>query len=319
MPRVYPPLFEGSGGNDGTNQHRSQPVTLSPSLVESVAGFSAGVISTLAVHPFDIVKTRLQIDQNERSRPGGSWQVMRRITREARGEVAAGARGTGLAVGGDSVAVVRAFYRGLMPNMVGNSISWALYFAFYGRTKDLIRSTRPYTRETGARELRSSDYFLASGIAGVVTAVLTNPIWVIKTRMLSTARGAPGAYRSISHGTVTLYREEGLRGFYRGLIPSLFGVSHGAIQFMAYEQLKNHFSHSRENGKAGLTNIDYLSLSALSKIFAGSITYPYQVVRARLQTYDAQAKYNGTLDVVRQVMRKEGLQGFYKGVVSTLR
>lgn len=33
---------------------------LSPSVVETVAGFSAGVISTLAVHPLDIVKTRLQ-------------------------------------------------------------------------------------------------------------------------------------------------------------------------------------------------------------------------------------------------------------------
>jgi hypothetical protein len=33
---------------------------LSSSLVETVAGFTAGVISTLAVHPLDIIKTRLQ-------------------------------------------------------------------------------------------------------------------------------------------------------------------------------------------------------------------------------------------------------------------
>lgn len=33
---------------------------LSASLAETVAGFTAGVISTLAVHPLDIVKTRLQ-------------------------------------------------------------------------------------------------------------------------------------------------------------------------------------------------------------------------------------------------------------------
>lgn len=32
----------------------------SPSLVETIAGFTAGVVSTLAVHPLDIVKTRLQ-------------------------------------------------------------------------------------------------------------------------------------------------------------------------------------------------------------------------------------------------------------------
>lgn len=292
MPRVYPSL-------DG----RETSISLSPSVIESAAGFTAGVVSTLAVHPFDVVKTRLQIEPNARSRAGNSLRIIRRIASEA---------GQGRA--GDGVAsVTRAFYRGLMPNMIGNSVSWALYFMWYSNMKDLIRATKA-NADLASQQLTSSDYFLASGIAGILTAVLTNPIWVIKTRMLSTARNTPGAYRSISHGTLELYRSEGIRGFYRGLLPSLFGVSHGAIQFMAYEQLKNRWAQSRSGGKAGLTNLDYLYLSALSKIFAGSITYPYQVVRARLQTYDAQAKYSGAVDVVKQVFRKEGVGGFYKGL-----
>lgn len=160
--------------------------------------------------------------------------------------------------------------------------------------------------------LTSADYFLASGASGILTAFFTNPIWVIKTRMLSTAKNSPGAYQSIRHGTTHLWATEGVRGFYRGLVPSLFGVSHGAIQFMAYEQLKNHWSIAR-GGKEKLTNMDFLTLSAVSKMFAGSITYPYQVVRARLQTYDANTKYRGAMDVVRQVWANEGLRGFYKG------
>ncbi|QIW98363.1 hypothetical protein AMS68_003881 [Peltaster fructicola] len=288
MPRVYPPIEGKQAG-----------IAISPSIVESIAGFTAGTISTLVVHPFDVIKTRQQIVNGDRS---SSWRVMKEIAREA----AVGRQRAGFMR--DSAGIVRAFYRGLMPNMIGNSVSWALYFMWYGNIKDLVRSTR------GSTQLTSSDYFIASGLSGILTAIFTNPIWVIKTRMLSTARDAPGAYRSISHGTKELFKREGVRGFYRGLLPSLFGVSHGAIQFMAYEQLKNHWALSRPGGKDGLTNLDYLNLSAVSKMFAGSITYPYQVVRARLQTYDASDKYKGALDVVRKVWAKDGLKGFYKGL-----
>ncbi|KAK4621267.1 Mitochondrial FAD carrier protein FLX1 [Fulvia fulva] len=308
MPRVYPPL-EG----------RQPTVVLSPSLVESAAGFTAGVVSTLVVHPFDVIKTRLQINSQNATRPGSTLRMIRQIANEALHGPSEDMVRVRASFAKESQAVVRSFYRGLMPNMIGNSVSWALYFMWYGNIKDLVRAARQAS-SGGERvhALKSSDYFLASGISGVLTAVATNPIWVIKTRMLSTAKDAEGAYKSIAHGTSALYKAEGVKGFYRGLVPSLFGVSHGAIQFMAYEQLKNHWALSRKGGKEGLTNLDYLSLSAASKMFAGSITYPYQVVRSRLQTYDAAKKYNGVRDVVVQIYRKEGMRGFYKGLAPNL-
>jgi len=55
MPRVYPPI-EG----------RQTQSKLSPSIVESFAGFSAGIVSTLVVHPFDVIKTRLQRESETR-------------------------------------------------------------------------------------------------------------------------------------------------------------------------------------------------------------------------------------------------------------
>ncbi|KAI5310667.1 hypothetical protein KEM55_003790 [Ascosphaera atra] len=252
---------------------------LPPHVTETVAGLTAGTISTLALHPLDLVKTRLQ------------------------GNLAG-------------------FYRGLTPNLIGNSVSWGLYFFWYDQIKDYLRTVRGTSSGLG-----SMDYFIASGASGVITSSLTNPIWVIKTRMLSSGANAPGAYASFVSGIRSIYRAEGIVGFYRGFVPALFGVSHGALQFMAYERLKHfrsqmtHSNASKQTKNSGtriLDNVDYLLSSSLSKIFAGCITYPYQVLRSRLQMYDAEKTYRGLIDAVIQIWKKEHIRGFYKGLVPNL-
>lgn len=92
-------------------------------------------------------------------------------------------------------------------------------------------------------------------------------------------------------------------------------MAHGSIQFMAYEELKRRVS-AKYNNNRPLTTAEYLGCAALSKVFAASITYPYQVVRARLQD---QYKDWGTIRVIiRNTIKYEGFRGFYKGLVPYL-
>lgn len=208
-----------------------------------------------------------------------------------------------------------ALYRGLAINMVGNAVSWSLYFLWYGNAKSTLARIRGQERN-----LTTLDYFAASGIAGLATSALTNPIWVIKTRMLATGRDSPGAYKGMLDGARSIWRNEGARGFWHGLVPSLFGISHAAVQFAVYEQLKNHRAKALRDDTdthgikgQGLSNWDYLVLSASSKVFAASATYPFQVVRARLQNYRSQAAYQGFSHCVNEIWTKEGSRGFYRG------
>ncbi|KAL6719583.1 mitochondrial FAD carrier protein flx1 [Lecanora helva] len=279
---------------------------ISPSLLESVAGLTAGIASTVSLlatkilnvsmgsrlglaniyvqliaQPLDLIKTRLQVDRYASS----SARIVQSVYQ---------------------VEGIRGFYRGCSVNILGNSASWSVYFVLYGKLKHGIEASRG--------SLSYYDYFLASGIAGLLTALATNPIWVIKTRMLSRPWGHAGAYTSMVDGGRQIFQSDGFRGFYRGLMPSLLGVSHGALQFMAYEQLKMYRADGRPRGQRDLTALDFLVLSGVAKVFAGSATYPYQVVRTRLQMYDADHLYRSTREVMVRVWKEEGMGGFYKGL-----
>lgn len=61
---------------------------------------------------------------------------------------------------------------------------------------------------------------------------------------------------------------------------------------------------------------EYLTFAAVSKLIAAAATYPYQVVRARLQ--DHHHHYTGAWHCVTDTWRYEHLRGFYKGLAPYL-
>lgn len=139
--------------------------------------------------------------------------------------------------------------------------------------------------------------------------------------MLSSDAGTQGAYPSMWAGAKDLLRKEGWRGFYRGLGASCLGVSHGAVQFAVYEPLKRswmrYVARDKDRAASGakLGNEATLIISGAAKVVAGTATYPYQVIRSRLQTYDAEERFGrGIRGVFGKIWKEEGIKGFYKGL-----
>ncbi|KAI5075480.1 hypothetical protein GOP47_0009556 [Adiantum capillus-veneris] len=83
-----------------------------------------------------------------------------------------------------------------------------------------------------------------------------------------------------------LYDEAGIRGFWKGVFPTLVMVSNPSIQFMLYEGMLKQLRRKREEdvkGSTGVTALEVFLLGAIAKLGATVATYPLLVVKSRLQ------------------------------------
>lgn len=270
---------------------------------QMIAGILSGGSATICLHPLDLVKTQFQVHTTARSEIISkpylyTFRYLKDIC--------------------SRFGFRKGLYQGLSANLAGSTASWGLYFYLYDWTKTLF-PTNAYGN------LSSGNYFVASSAAAVVTVLFTNPLWMIKTRLCMQKPGELSNYNGLIDAFMRISREEGIRGLYRGLIPGLFGVSHGAIQFVAYEQLKNFHKRTQREAEAlsrKPNSFEYLLMSSTSKTIAMLVTYPYQVVRSRLQVrvYEGKFSYKGVFDVIKRTASQEGLWAFYRGIIpSTIR
>ena len=257
----------------------------------AVAGTAAGLIAAAALHPLDTIKVHFQVQD-------GVVNAARFTT--LRGAVAHIWERDGM----------RGFYRGVGAACVGSGASWGLYFYFYEAAKR--RVSGPENRPTSLQTA------YAAWEGGTLTSLLTNPIWLVKTRMQLQGDGGVGKrapYASLGNALASIVREEGVRGLYRGIVPALLLTSHGVVQFTSYEFMKREFaSKPGEDDSARL-----LAFGVSSKAAAAFTTYPYQVIKARVQQrFDGTPEYRGLVDCAQKIMRREGARGFYKGFVANI-
>ncbi|KAG8814217.1 hypothetical protein FRC17_001243 [Serendipita sp. 399] len=304
----------------------------------ALAGAGAGLVTSIAGCPLDVIKTRLQAQEFAYGTLGykGVWETAQYIYQ---------------------VKGIRGFYRGLGPTILGYLPTWAIYFTVYDSVKAYFgeaalggtRIVDPHVPHD--RKHTTALHVFSAMAAGAASTICTSPLWVIKTRIMAQPLHEK-QYKHTLDCFLTIYRHEGFKAFYRGLLTSLLGISHVAVQFPLYEQFKewavrspktqrfpkyfsrvrgvwcgvrNQIEQSRPNEPLPYYTI--LACSGGAKMAASMATYPHEVIRTRLQmqkrplrhpelpgSVNPRVHYHGILQTAARIVQEETWKGLYKGL-----
>ncbi|XP_047951900.1 LOW QUALITY PROTEIN: calcium-dependent mitochondrial ATP-magnesium/phosphate carrier protein 2 [Salvia hispanica] len=168
------------------------------------------VQTTTSIYPMDLVKTRLQTYVCDR----GTVPSLGKLSRDI--WVQEGPR---------------AFYRGLVPSLLGIIPYAGIDLAAYEALKDMSRKHILQDGEPGPLIQLS-----CGTVSGALGATCVYPLQVVRTRMQAQPSNTHNRMSDVFWKT---YRHEGLRGFYKGLFPNLLKVVPAAsITYLVYEAMK---------------------------------------------------------------------------------
>ncbi|KAI1299940.1 hypothetical protein EDD11_006342 [Mortierella claussenii] len=204
------------------------------------------------------------------------------------------------------------------------------------KTRIMSSTGRTHKSQPGGAAALSTSTVTASSSSAASASRSSSSLSTTSSSLSSAATAATSAeQRKPSIRTVAreMWQKAGLRGFYRGLGPSLVGIfPYAAIDLSVFETLK--FGYMR--WKAGVHEGDegseekalerpsvfvLLACGTISGSVGATSVYPLSLVRTRLQaqgTPHHPQTYTSTLDVFRKTYEKEGIRGFYKGMIPTL-
>jgi len=162
--------------------------------------------------------------------------------------------------------------------------------------------------------------FISGGFGGICAVLVGHPFDLIKTR-LQTA--PPATYSGSIDVTMKTIRADGVKGLYRGMGPPLIGVTPiFALSFFSYDLGKKLVYAATPNRTNSTLSLAELSAAGFfSAIPTVLVAGPAERIKVLLQLQGQSSsgpKYNGPVDVVRQLYKEGGLRSIFKGTGGTL-
>ncbi|KAK3210531.1 hypothetical protein Dsin_015237 [Dipteronia sinensis] len=264
---------------------------------ELVAGGVAGGVAKSVVAPLERVKILFQTRRGEFQRMG----LLGSIKKIAKTEGVLG------------------FYRGNGASVARIVPYAALHYMAYEQYRRWIILSNPDVGRGPVLDL------VAGSFAGGTAVLFTYPLDLVRTKLAyqvvdSSKMNLQGLVRSeqVYKGIVDCfsktYKESGLRGLYRGVAPSLYGIfPYAGLKFYFYEEMKLHVP---EEDKKNI--MVKLVCGSVAGLLGQTFTYPLDVVRRQMQVErlatSNSAELKGTKESLVMIVQKQGWKQLFSGL-----
>ncbi|KAF8819594.1 mitochondrial carrier superfamily protein [Cardiosporidium cionae] len=231
-----------------------------------ISGGISGLASVILLQPLDVIKTR---QQQAKTQITSSFHLSRVIVQQEG---------------------VLGLYRGLLPSVMRIMPGAACYFYtlshlqnFYHYVGNHSLNSQASTPKTLSPSL--SYNMFASAVARSTACILLFPVTVLKTRMESTwSQRSQQVNGSMLQAIRLMHRNEGLRSFYNGIIPTLVrDVPFSSLYFGIYAQLKK-YCNMNDRSDPSYKYYNFMC-GSIAGLIASTLTHPPDVVRTRVQLH----------------------------------
>uniref|UniRef100_K3WZ53 Mitochondrial carrier protein n=1 Tax=Globisporangium ultimum (strain ATCC 200006 / CBS 805.95 / DAOM BR144) TaxID=431595 RepID=K3WZ53_GLOUD len=259
-----------------------------------VTGALSGMISALAFQPLDVLRTHQQGAFGSATAAHKSSVFPQLLNHQQ------------LITNEHPLTKMRAMWRGTSSTLIRVAGGAGLYFTTLDHCMTMFPNSAINT-------------FLSGAFARTFAGCVMSPVTIVKARM---EWQAPGTYRSNLQVFQHVVRDEGVRGLYRGMVPTLIrDVPFSGLYVLIYTRLKT--IAELEFPQVPTYGVHFAS-GVVAGVLATTVVHPADVVKTRMQLSILDKGARGELknvknsltlrQTVAKILSEEGWRGFKKGI-----
>ncbi|XP_064610965.1 mitochondrial 2-oxoglutarate/malate carrier protein-like [Liolophura sinensis] len=269
---------------------KQTPVKRIPNGVKFLFGGAAGMGATFFVQPLDLVKNRMQLSGmgGEAREHKTSFHAVRSILKNEG---------------------IFGIYSGLSAGLLRQATYTTTRLGIYTILFDMVSG-----------DGKPPNFFTKAAIgmtAGAIGAFVGTPAEISLIRMTADGRMPAESrrnYKNVFDALIRITKEEGVVTLWRGCIPTVArAMVVNAAQLASYSQAKQFLlstSYFQDN------ILCHFGASMISGLVTTAASMPVDIAKTRIQNMrivDGKPEYKGALDVLVNVVRKEGFFSLWKG------